>query len=58
MDLVTGYQGVEMFRLVQVPEHRCSIFASGGTEGAVGGDGDGIDVARVADVVGLNAAGC
>ena len=56
VDLVTGGQGVEVLRLVEVPEHGCAIFAAGGTEGAVGGDGHGVDVAGVTDVVGLDAA--
>ena len=56
MDLVTGGQGVEVLGLVEVPEHGCAVFAAGGTEGAVGGDGHGVDVAGVADVVGLDAA--
>ena len=56
MDLVTGGQGVEVLGLVEVPEHCCAVFAAGGTEGAVGGDGHGVDVASVADVVGLDAA--
>lgn len=57
MDLVAGGQGVEVFGLVQVPEHGRAVFAAGGAEGAVGGDGHGVDVAGVADVVGLDAAG-
>ena len=56
VDLVTGGQGVEVLGLVEVPEHGCAVFAAGGTEGAVGGDGHGVDVAGVADVVGLDAA--
>ena len=47
-----------MFRFVEVPEHGCAVLAAGGAEGAVGGDGDGVYVARVPDVVGLDAAGC
>ena len=58
VDLVAGLQRVEVFRLVQVPQHGRAVFAAGGAEGAVGGDGDGVDVAGVADVVGLDAAGC
>lgn len=57
MDLVAGGEGVEVFRLVEVPEHGGSVLAAGGAEGSIGGDGDGVDVAGVADVVGLNAAG-
>ena len=56
MDLVTSGQGVEVLGLIEVPEHGCAVFAAGGTEGAVGGDGHGVDVAGVADVVGLDAA--
>lgn len=57
MDLVAGSQGIKMFGLVQVPEHGCAVFAAGGAEGAVGGDGHGVDVAGVADVVSLDPAG-
>lgn len=57
MDLVAGGEGVEMFGLVEVPEHGGAVFTAGGAEGAVRGDGDGVDVAGVADVVGLDAAG-
>ena len=46
-----------MLRLVEVPKHGGAVFATGGAEGAVGGDGDGVDVAGVADVVSLDAAG-
>lgn len=57
VDLVTGLEGVEVLGLVQVPQHGGSVLATGGAEGAVWGDGDGVDVAGVADVVGLQAAG-
>ena len=57
VDLVTGVQGVEVLGLVQVPEHGGSVLSTGGAERAVGGDGDGVDVAGVADVVGLRSAG-
>ncbi len=57
MDLVAGCQGVEVLGLVEVPEHGCAVFAAGGAEGAVGGNGHGVNVASVADVVGLDAAG-
>ena len=46
-----------MLGFVEVPEHGCAIFAAGGAEGAVGGDCDGVDIAGVADVVGLDATG-
>lgn len=56
MDLVAGGQGIEVLGLVEVPEHGCAVFAAGGAEGAVGGNGHGVDVAGVADVVRLDAA--
>lgn len=46
-----------MLRLVQIPEHGDAVLATGGTERAIGGDGDGVDVAGVSNVVGLDAAG-
>lgn len=57
MDLVTGVEGVEVLGLIEVPEHGGTVLATGGAEGAVGGDGDGVDVAGVTDVVGLETAG-
>lgn len=57
VDLVTGGEGVEVLGLVEVPEHGGAVFAAAGAERAVGRDGDGVDVAGVADVVGLDAAG-
>lgn len=57
MDLVAGAQGVKVLGLVEIPQHGGTVLAAGGAERAVGGDGDGVDVASVANVVGLNAAG-
>jgi hypothetical protein len=57
VDLVAGVEGVEVLGLVEVPQHGGSVLAAGGAQGSVGGDGDGVDVAGVTDVVGLQAAG-
>ena len=57
VDFVTGVEGVEVLGLVEIPEHGGTVLATGGAEGAVGGDGDGVDVASVTDVVSLQAAG-
>ena len=57
MDLVASGQGVEVLGFIQVPEHGGAVFAARCAEGAVRGDGDGVDVAGVPDVVGLDAAG-
>jgi hypothetical protein len=56
VDFVTGLEGVEVFRLVEIPQHRGTILATRGAERSIGRNGDGVDVASVADVVGLNAA--
>lgn len=56
MDLVTGMEGVKVLGLVEVPQHGGTVLTTGGAEGTVGGDGDGVDVAGVTDVVGLEAA--
>lgn len=56
MDLVTSGERVQVLGLVKIPEHGGSVLATGGAERAIGGDGDGVDVASVADVVGLDAA--
>ena len=57
VDLVAGGQGVEVLGFVEVPEHGRAVLAAGRAEGAVGRNGHGVDVARVADVIGLDAAG-
>ena len=56
VDFVASLEGVEVFRFVQVPKHGGTVLATGGAERSIGGDGDGVDVASVADVVGLDAA--
>jgi len=57
VDLVVGVERVQVLALVKIPEHGSTVLATGGTEGSVGGDGDGVDVASVSDVVGLELAG-
>jgi hypothetical protein len=39
--------------LVKIPEHGNTVFAAGSRERAIGGDRDGVDVARVPVVIGL-----
>ena len=56
MDFITCGEGVKVFGFVQIPEHSRAVFTARGTEGTVRRNGDGIDVAGVADVVGLDAA--
>ena len=57
VDLVVGVERVEVLALVEVPEHGGTVLATGGAERAIGGDGDGVDVAGVTDVVSLELAG-
>ena len=57
MDFVAGSERVEVLGLIQIPEHGGAIFTAGSAEGAVGRDSDGVDVAGVTDVIGLDAAG-
>ena len=57
VDLVTGGERVQVLGLVQVPEHGGTVLATGGAERAIGGDGDGVDVTGVTDVVSLDTAG-
>jgi hypothetical protein len=56
VDLVTGLEGVEVLGLVKVPEHGGTVLTTGGAEGSIGRDSDGVDIAAVADVVGLETA--
>ena len=49
-------QGVEVLAIIKVPQQGLDILASGSTEGTVGRHGDGVEVAGVADVVGLQLA--
>jgi hypothetical protein len=57
VNLITGIEGVEVLGLVKIPEHGGSVLATGGAERSIWGDGDGVDVTGVADVVGLETAG-
>lgn len=53
VDDVTSLKGVEVLALVKVPEHGDAVLATGRGEGTIGRDGDGVDVAGVTVVVGL-----
>ena len=57
MDLIVGVERVQVLGLVQIPQHGGAVLATRSAEGAIGRDGDGVDVASVADVVGLQLAG-
>lgn len=57
VDLITSTEGVEVLGLVEVPEHGGTVLTARGAERSIGGDGDGVDVAGVTNVVSLQAAG-
>jgi hypothetical protein len=57
VDLVASVQRVQVFRLVQVPKHSGSIFSTRSAQRSIRGDCDSVNVASVADVVSLKAAG-
>lgn len=56
VDRISGLEGVEVFALVEIPQHGDSILSSGCAEGTIGGDGDGGDVSGVTIMVGLELA--
>lgn len=56
MDLVVGVERVQVLALIKIPQHRGTVLATRGAQRSIGGDGDGVDVAGVADVVGLQLA--
>lgn len=56
VDLVVGVERVQVLGLVEIPEHGSTVLATGSAERAVGGDGDGVDVTSVANVVSLQLA--
>lgn len=57
MNLIAGVERVKVLGLVQIPQHGGAVLSTGSAEGAIGRDSDGVDVAGVADVVGLQLAG-
>jgi len=56
VDDVPGLQAVEPLALVQVPEHGSSVLAATGAETSIRTDGDGVEVASVANQVGAELA--
>lgn len=52
VDDITSFKGIQVLGVVQVPKHDNAVLTSGSAEGTIGGDGDGVDVAVVANEVG------
>lgn len=48
---VTSFERIQVFAIVQVPQHSDTVFAARGSKGAIRGNGHGVDVARVPVVV-------
>ena len=44
VNLILCFERVEMFRVIQVPEHGCAVLAARCTEGAIRGDSDSVDI--------------
>jgi hypothetical protein len=53
VDDVTSLEGVKVLALVEIPEHGDAVLATRGSQGAIGRDGNSVDVAGVTVVVGL-----
>lgn len=56
VDNVVVIQSVQVFALGQIPQHCLVVFATRSAERPVGGDGNSVQVASVANVVGLQLA--
>jgi hypothetical protein len=56
VDNVSGFERVQVLAVVEVPEHGDTVLATGSGQGSIGGDGEGVDVTSVAEVVGLQLA--
>lgn len=51
MDDVAGLESGEVTTFIEIPEHGLAVLATGSAERTIRGDGDGVDVAGVADQV-------
>lgn len=56
VDDVVVVKSVQMLALGQIPEHGLKVLATRSTKGTIGRNGDGVQVASVANVVGLQLA--
>jgi len=56
IDGILVLQGVQVLAVIEIPQHSLGVLATGGAEGTVGRHGDGVQVAGVTDVVGLQLA--
>ena len=56
IDNVTGLERVQVFSIIEIPEHGDTVLATGSGEGSIWRHGKGVDVTSVAKVVGLELA--
>ena len=56
IDGISMVQGVEVLAIIEIPQHGLGILAAGSAEGTIRGHGDGVQVASVTNVVGLQLA--
>lgn len=56
VDDVTALQGVQVFAVVEIPQHGFAVATTAGAQRTVGRDGDGVDVRVVTVVVGAKFA--
>jgi len=56
VDYVGSFERVQMFTLIEVPEHGFTVFTTGSAQRTVRRHGDGVDVPTMAVVIGLQLA--
>jgi len=56
VDGVTAIKSVQVFAIVEVPQHCLGVLAATGTEGTIRRQSDGVEISSVTDVVGLQLA--
>merc|ERR1711997_182915 len=53
VDGIGVVESVQVFAIIQIPQHGFGVLSTGGTQGTIGRHGDGVQVASVSNVVGL-----
>lgn len=56
VDLLLSIKSAKPRVVAEIPKHGLTVLATRGAEGTIGGNGDGVDVTRVADEVALELA--
>lgn len=58
VDDIASFQTVKVFAFVQIPEHGDSVLTTRSAKRTIGGNGDGVNITSVTDVVGSEFALC